>query len=361
MCATITAARSGLNTVLVQDRPILGGNAGKEIRVTPVGADSCNFLYSRETGLIEEIMLKNLHDNPDFSYEGFDIVLKSFIKAEPGLTCFFNTSIVEIEIDSSIYQLKSVKGYTSGSETWQIFNAPFFADCTADGTIGALAGAPLRIGIEAKREFNEWMCEEFEQTICMGGSVQFRSIGTGNYSLRPEDPIRPDPSSKWHTGKAALYAQGEFQNEAFCFQLQPSQPVYRPENVVNQYSRPTNQPNMWASESTDFAEPEWIELSWDTHYSPKQIDVIFDSMLDFHVSQRWGGYRKNILPSIVEHYRSWAYDSQGYKTLIVELKKNDQRLCKHKCELKDVKSIRLEILAANGLNRAYVFAIRIFQ
>ena len=92
LCAAITAARAGINTALVQDRPVLGGNASKEIRVPPVGADNCNFLYSRETGLIEEIMLRNLHDNTDFSYEGFDIVLNSFVKAEPNLTCFFNTS-----------------------------------------------------------------------------------------------------------------------------------------------------------------------------------------------------------------------------------------------------------------------------
>jgi len=73
MCAAITAARAGVQTALVQDRPVLGGNAGKEIRVTPVGADNCNFLYSRETGLIEEIYLKNLHDNPSFSYEGLTL------------------------------------------------------------------------------------------------------------------------------------------------------------------------------------------------------------------------------------------------------------------------------------------------
>jgi hypothetical protein len=187
------------------------------------------------------------------------------------------------------------------------------------------------------------------------------NVGTSNYSLRPEDPIRPDPSSKWHTGKAALYAGGEFQNEALCFQLQPSQPVYRPENIVNQFSRPTNQPNMWASESTDFSEPEWIELSWDTFRSPKQIHLIFDSMLDFHFNQRWGGYKNNVLPSIVKHYRLWAFDSKGDKTMIKEINNNYQRLCKHHCELKEVKSIRLEILATNGLNRAHVYAIRVFE
>ena len=53
----MTAARQGVKTALVQDRPVLGGNASKEMRVPPVGAANCNFAYSRETGLVEELYL----------------------------------------------------------------------------------------------------------------------------------------------------------------------------------------------------------------------------------------------------------------------------------------------------------------
>ena len=34
--AAVTAARLGIRTALVQDRPVLGGNASSEIRVPPV-------------------------------------------------------------------------------------------------------------------------------------------------------------------------------------------------------------------------------------------------------------------------------------------------------------------------------------
>jgi len=187
------------------------------------------------------------------------------------------------------------------------------------------------------------------------------TVGTGNYFLRPEDPIRPDPSSKWHTGKTALYADGEFHGDAYCFQLHPLQPVYKPENVTNHWLRPTHVPNMWASKVTDFSEPEWIELCWETPRSLSRIDVIFDSMLDFHFMQKWGGYNHQALPSIVKHYRLWAFDQQGNKTLIEEIDNNYQRLCKHHCKLENVLSIRLEILATNGLNRAHVYALRAFE
>ena len=33
ICAAVTAARQGVKTALVQDRPVLGGNASKEMRM----------------------------------------------------------------------------------------------------------------------------------------------------------------------------------------------------------------------------------------------------------------------------------------------------------------------------------------
>ncbi|MBO5722338.1 MAG: FAD-dependent oxidoreductase, partial [Lentisphaeria bacterium] len=59
MCAAITAARHGVKTLLMHERPMLGGNASSEIRMFVCGA-----YHRRETGLIEEIRLDNCHRNP---------------------------------------------------------------------------------------------------------------------------------------------------------------------------------------------------------------------------------------------------------------------------------------------------------
>ena len=37
VCAAITAARQGIKVVLVQDRPVLGGNASSEVRLWVLG------------------------------------------------------------------------------------------------------------------------------------------------------------------------------------------------------------------------------------------------------------------------------------------------------------------------------------
>lgn len=39
-CCAITAARQGLNVTLIQDRPVLGGNASSEVRLWILGATS---------------------------------------------------------------------------------------------------------------------------------------------------------------------------------------------------------------------------------------------------------------------------------------------------------------------------------
>jgi len=37
-CCAITAARAGLHVTLIQDRPVLGGNASSEVRLWILGA-----------------------------------------------------------------------------------------------------------------------------------------------------------------------------------------------------------------------------------------------------------------------------------------------------------------------------------
>ena len=61
VCCAITAAREGVQVVLVQDRPVLGGNASSEVRLWVLGATSHmgnNNRWAREGGVIDEILWK---------------------------------------------------------------------------------------------------------------------------------------------------------------------------------------------------------------------------------------------------------------------------------------------------------------
>ena len=60
ICAAVAAARKGVRTALIQNRPVLGGNASSEMRMHICGADNhMSRPNARETGILEEILLEN--------------------------------------------------------------------------------------------------------------------------------------------------------------------------------------------------------------------------------------------------------------------------------------------------------------
>ena len=69
LCAALAAARHGAKVALVQNRPVLGGNASSEMKMHICGA-SCGGEKKnlRETGTIEEIFLENRRRNPAKSF-----------------------------------------------------------------------------------------------------------------------------------------------------------------------------------------------------------------------------------------------------------------------------------------------------
>ena len=195
ICAAVTAARKGVKTALVQDRPVLGGNASTEIRVPPVGATQCNFAYSRETGIIEELFLNNLYRNPTWSPEGWNLELENLVRNEPNLDLFLNCAVNSVDTGgaeshpstTSNLRIASIKAYCSMAETWYIFSASCFADCSGDGVVGAEAGALYRYGVEARSEFDEPMCPDEPAKETMGMSLQLRARDAG----RPIPFLKP--------------------------------------------------------------------------------------------------------------------------------------------------------------------------
>jgi len=764
ICAAVTAARKGIKTALVQDRPVLGGNASTEIRVPPVGATQCNFAYSRETGLIEEIFLNNLYRNPTWSSEGWNLELENIVRNERNLDLFLNTAVCNVETLSSAsdttstnIKIETIKAYCSMAETWHIFQATFFADCSGDGVVGSQAGAEFRYGIESHGEFNESMCPEVPTKETMGMSLQLRArdakrpvpftkpkwvdfefniedfgpyrpvnedffpdtggfwwlewggefdtvhdtlkikdqvqcitlgvwdylknrsplaeklrtyeldwmgavpgkresrrfegdhiltmgdienqihfddavayggwgfdhhppggfhdkvnpsthqylrgphnvplrslysrnvsnlffagrnISATHYALsstrvmltcaqlgeavgmsavhailkgyttrelstkenvksvqydliksdhhihslptnlpndissqaivsassvfsdhenveswgtdpltksrmqlfaiisnridyievkldvsekiklsytflqgpangstypekelvrsfvelnpgkdqwivlpisceitqpgwhfliieenaairlhviesptgqlryypRPEDPIRPNLFSTWTFRSMSIGQQKandadgakiiaptwnelaykalnyiNFLGFSFVSRVFPLQAIYEPKMVSNQHSRPTNIPNLWVSAKTSFNNPEWISLTWNQPRNIEGIQLIFDSSLHFHFGQSWQGYAVNAIPSIVKEYRIIAKIFDGKEVVIAEVENNYQRNCFHQCHLNNVESVRLECLSSNGIDRAHVYSIRVFE
>jgi hypothetical protein len=190
VCAAVTAAREGVKVVLIQDRPVLGGNASSEVRLWALGATSHmgnNNRWAREGGLIDEILVENAYRNKEGNPVLFDMVLLDFVKNEKNITLLLNTAIYNTE-KSDERTIKSVEAYCSQNSTFYTVRANYFADATGDGIVGFQAGAAFRIGQEAKSEFNEQMAPEEENTDLLGHSIFFYSKDVG----KPVKYIAPD-------------------------------------------------------------------------------------------------------------------------------------------------------------------------
>src|SRR5688572_18370604 len=98
-CAAIAAARAGLQVILVQDRPVLGGNASSEVRLWILGATSHmgnNNRWAREGGLVDELLVENTWRNPEGNPCLVDALLLEKAVAEKNLTLLLDTAVHEV-------------------------------------------------------------------------------------------------------------------------------------------------------------------------------------------------------------------------------------------------------------------------
>lgn len=181
VCTAITAARKGVNVVLVQDRPVLGGNSSSEVRLWILGATSHmgnNNRWSREGGVIDEILVENTYKNKEGNALIFDTILLDKILAEPNITLLLNTAVYEVH-KSDPEKISSVKAFCSQNSTEYHIHAPLFCDASGDGIVGFLAGAAFRMGAESTEEFGEKFAPSKEYGELLGHSLYFYTKDTG--------------------------------------------------------------------------------------------------------------------------------------------------------------------------------------
>ena len=110
-----SAARAGLKVTLVQDRPVLGGNASSEVRLWILGATSHmgnNNRWAREGGVIDEILVENVFRNPEGNPLLVDALLLEKVAAEPNITLLLNTAVHEV-VPGPDGAIAAVRGFLS--------------------------------------------------------------------------------------------------------------------------------------------------------------------------------------------------------------------------------------------------------
>ena len=187
VCAAIAAARHGVKTLIMQERPMFGGNASSEVRMWICGAHKC-----LETGIIEELRLENLYRNPNSNYSIWDSILFEKVRFQENLTSLLNCSCFDVEKDDN-GRIIAVTGHQQTTQTYHRIEADYFADCSGDSIVAHLAGAEYRIGREEKSEFGETLAQDKSDRKTMGLSciLQAREYD------RPQKYTPPEWANKY--------------------------------------------------------------------------------------------------------------------------------------------------------------------
>ena len=166
LCAAVAAARHGSQVILIQDRPMLGGNTSSEMRMGIVGVreDQC-----QEAGIMEEMQCRNFYYNPLQRYPLWDDVMYSTVVEEKNIRLLLNTSVRDVVMNGK--EIAAVKCWNSNNYTEYTIKGKLFLDCTGDGIL-RLSGAEYRRGTESKSTYNEsYVTNEESTNHTMGNSI----------------------------------------------------------------------------------------------------------------------------------------------------------------------------------------------
>ena len=202
--AALAAARKGAKVVLIQDRPVLGGNSSSEIRMWVRGARGyCN----KETGILAEFEEENIYRNSTLSPSLWDSVLYGKIKENENITLLLNASCMDAETKDG--KIVSVTAWQLTTYTYCKVYAGLFADCSGDSILAFLTDAKHRIGREGHAEFGERIGPETADEKTMGMSILLQARETD----RKVSFVPPEWANVYETDEAfSPFIRTETQN-----------------------------------------------------------------------------------------------------------------------------------------------------
>ncbi|MGJ8638780.1 MAG: FAD-dependent oxidoreductase [Opitutaceae bacterium] len=168
--AAISAARNGAKTVLIQDRPIIGGNNSAEMGVPVLGPADYGKKNSRESGLNEEIG----------RYQSYNYLSKWATGAEhiaaqeENLTVFLNRHVYDVEMEGN--KITGVRAFDMITTETTRYTGKVFIDCTGDGWLGYYTDSEYMLGRETKETFGEEHASDIKDSLTMSGSLFQGSI-----------------------------------------------------------------------------------------------------------------------------------------------------------------------------------------
>lgn len=179
-CAALAAARDGIEVALIQDRPYLGGNASREIRVRSQGTARHAIVSSVRSTRTNTQDMSSDDDNR-----------LALVQAEPNIHLFmpWRAYAAGTGPDGEVTHVDA--RHIETGETRR-FAAPLFIDSTGDGWVGYWSGADYRMGREARAETGESRAPATPDAMTMGNTLMWTTRDTASPVSFPAVPWAMD-------------------------------------------------------------------------------------------------------------------------------------------------------------------------
>ncbi len=193
--AALAAEKEGLSVALVNDRPVLGGNASEEVRV------HCEGIHGKGKLILEGIDTQHWL-NGDAGAIADNHKRQRTVDAARGVTQYPSHRAYQANMQADTIDSVDVCHVETGMSVR--LTAPVFIDSTGDGWIGYWAGASFDYGRESLDKYGEvwqehgklWSPKKADNRV-MGTSVLWNTEKTQEVSSFPEVPWAL-PVSKGH-------------------------------------------------------------------------------------------------------------------------------------------------------------------
>lgn len=188
ICTALSAIRSGVSTVLIHDRPVLGGCNSSEVRVC-MGGHIKIPPYENLGNVVREIA--PVMGSPSlYNKEYYEDSRKLFAFEASGgkYKIMLNNAVTGIEKTGNTISAVICTDTLTGRKTK--IKAKLFSDCSGDGILARLGGSELMYGSESRDEFGESLGGDYHRNVVMGHSIRW-------YAEEQED-FSPFPDLDWN-------------------------------------------------------------------------------------------------------------------------------------------------------------------
>ncbi len=148
LCCAVSAARSGATVKLIEAHHFLGGRVGGEARFPLDHQGGSNFVYQREGGVLDELLLNLLAENIEGNYAGQNRAIMNWVSRQDRLEVFQGTQAFEVSLDESGGKIRSVSAISESNGNRLLFKGNYFIDCTGTGALARMARAPGEEGMD---------------------------------------------------------------------------------------------------------------------------------------------------------------------------------------------------------------------